>query len=154
MELQLLVDKDCQLEKFPGKGGWTFLLFPELLVEKKIPFGMRKVSGQIDSYEFAEMTLMPFGKGVLFLPVKSEIRKKIGKGEGDWVRVRLFTEAIEEADDELMTCLKDAPLALERFLQLPEEEREMHIQSINDLKIQDRKVEKIVRLIEQLERNF
>jgi hypothetical protein len=154
MDLQLLIDKDCQLEKFPGKGGWTFLLFPELLLEKKIPFGMRKVSGQIDSFEFTEMTLMPFGKGTLFLPVKSEIRKKIGKEEGDWVHVKLFAETSEEAEDELMTCLRDAPLALDRFLQLPANEQEMHIQAINEMKIQDRKVEKIVRLIEQLERNL
>jgi hypothetical protein len=154
MELQLIIDKDCQLEKFPGKGGWTYILLPELVAEKKIPFGMRKVSGKIDSYEFAEMNLMPFGKGVLFLPVKSEIRKQIGKEAGDWVHVRLFAEAEETNDDELMTCLKDAPLALERFLKLPQQEQEMHIQAIRDMKIQERKVEKIIRLIEQLERSL
>lgn len=45
----------------------------------KSPFGMLKVKGKIDDYEFSNTHLMPIGNGHLGLAVKSEIRKKIKK---------------------------------------------------------------------------
>ena len=35
-----LVDKDYLLEKFQGKGGWTFAKIPEILQNKHSPFGL------------------------------------------------------------------------------------------------------------------
>lgn len=154
MPKQIIFEKDCLLERFQAKGGWTFVLFPELIPENRIPFGMRKVSGQIDDFFFEDMTLMPFGKGILFLPIRAEIRKEIGKEAGDKVHVKLMVEKVEESDEDLMNCLRDAPLAFERFMQLPIEERNMHIQSVQGIQWQDKKVEKIVKLIEKLERNL
>lgn len=39
-----LVDKEYLLEKFPGKGGWTYALIPEILQDKILVFwlGNRK----------------------------------------------------------------------------------------------------------------
>ena len=42
----------------------------------KTPFGMLKVKGKIDNYEFSNVHLMPIGNGHIGLAVKSEIRKK------------------------------------------------------------------------------
>jgi hypothetical protein len=44
-----------------------------------------KVRGFIDDYELKDHNLFPMGKGILMMAVKAEIRKKIGKQEGDWV---------------------------------------------------------------------
>jgi len=80
-----LVDREYLLEKLPGKYGWTFTLIPEILPDPHAPFGWVKVRGSIDGYEIRDYRLMPSGdgmacgKGVLFLAVKSEIRKKIKK---------------------------------------------------------------------------
>lgn len=51
-------------------------------------FGL-SVKGIIDNVESKNYKLMPTGNGRLFLQVKTEIRKKIGKKEGDWVAVVL-----------------------------------------------------------------
>jgi len=71
-----LVNKEYLLEKFPGKGGWTYVRIPEVLQNKNSPFGWVKVKGRIDDYEIKNYKLMPMGNGQLFLPVKSDIRKK------------------------------------------------------------------------------
>ncbi len=83
----LLVDQDYLLQKYPGKGGWTYAAIPEIKQDKHAWFGWVKVRGSIDGYEISNYHLMPMGNGTLFLPVKTEIRKKIGKQEGNWVHV-------------------------------------------------------------------
>jgi hypothetical protein len=80
-----LVDKKYRLEKFAGKGGWTYAKIPELLPDKNNPFGWVRVRGSIDAVELTGYHLMPMGNGHLFLPVKAAIRKQIKKQEGDWV---------------------------------------------------------------------
>jgi hypothetical protein len=87
-----LVNKKYKLEKFPGKGGWTYAAIPEVLQDKHAPFGWVQVKGSIDDYEIKNYKLMPMGKGKLFLPVKAAIRKKIGKEAGDWVKVTLYAD--------------------------------------------------------------
>jgi len=79
MQMMPLVDKKYKLEKFPGKGGWTFARIPEILQDKTKPFGWVKVRGTIDGYEIKKYNLMPMGDGMLFLAVRAEIRKKINK---------------------------------------------------------------------------
>jgi hypothetical protein len=79
-----LADNKYLLEKYPGKDGWTYAEIPEVPQSRNSPFGWVKVKGSIDNHEFKNYHLMPMGNGKLFLPVKSDIRKKIGKKEGDW----------------------------------------------------------------------
>lgn len=80
---QPLTDKAYLLEKFPGKGGWTYAAIPEIAPDKHAHFGWVRVKGTIDGYKIKGFHLMPMGNGKLFLPVKSEIRKKIKKQAGD-----------------------------------------------------------------------
>ena len=47
-----LVNGKYLLEKFPGKGGWTFAAIPEVLQNKNNPFCWVKVKGSIDDYCF------------------------------------------------------------------------------------------------------
>lgn len=71
-----LVNKKFKLEKYPGKGGWTYTVIPEIPADKKQRFGWVKVKGFIDDYQIKSYKLMPLGDGRLFLPVRAEIRKK------------------------------------------------------------------------------
>lgn len=152
MKKLALTDKDYLLEKFTGKGGWTYALIPEIPMEKRFPFGWMKVQGHIDNFQLDNFKLMPFGNGLLFLPVNAKIRKAIKKEAGDLVHIQLFNdERPQGIPDEIMDCLKDAPKAMSRFFELADWEQKLYIESILDAKKQDTRVERIVKMIEKLD---
>jgi len=146
-----LVDKDYLLQKFPGKGGWTFASIPEILQDKHAYFGWVKVKGSIDGYPIKCYHLMPMGNGTLFLPVKAQIRKAIGKGEGDLVRVILYKDdAPLEVPEEFTICLKDDAAAMKNFRALPEGERKAMIDWIYSAKKEETKVNRMAKVINNL----
>lgn len=146
-----LVDKKYILERFPGKGGWTFARIPEITQEKKAHFGWVKVKGTIDGYAISKYHLMPMGNGNLFLPVKAEIRKKINKKEGDKVHVVLYLDNEPlVVPEEMLLCLQDEPLALKFFNSLSESEQKFYIQWIYSAKKEDTKVDRMVKTINRL----
>lgn len=147
-----LVDKDFLLEKFPGKGGWTYAVIREIPPAKHAHFGWVKVSGSIDGFLLKDCRLMPMGKGVLFLPVRAEIRKKIGKGAGDSIRIILFPEdTIPEISGEIMDCFEtEPPKALETFLGLAEEERKAYLGWIGEAGREETKVKRIAEMMDRL----
>ena len=61
-----LTDKIYLLEKFSGKGGWTFVRLPEISPGQNTTFGWVKVCGTIDRYEIKNYNLQPMGNGRLF----------------------------------------------------------------------------------------
>ncbi|MGA0559603.1 YdeI/OmpD-associated family protein [Larkinella sp. VNQ87] len=146
-----LVDGPYRLEKFPGKGGWTYAAIPEIVPDKKTYFNWVKVSGRIDAYELRNCTLMPMGNGRLFLAIKAEIRKKIGKEAGDWVHITLFTERPPiEVPRDLLLCLEDEPAAHQTFLRFTAEEQQACFDWIDAAKTDDGKVNRIAATIDRL----
>jgi hypothetical protein len=146
-----IINNDYLLQKFPGKGGWTFAAIPEIIQDKHAWFGWVKVRGTIDNYEIENYHLMPMGNGTLMLPVKAEIRKKIGKNEGDCVHVVLYSQDLPTvASDDFMTCLQDEPVAFKNFQQLPEKEQKKLSDWIYSVKNDDLKVERIAQTINKL----
>jgi hypothetical protein len=146
-----LVDKAYLLERFPGKGGWTFARIPEVLQDKHAPFGWVRVKGTVDGFEISKYHLMPMGSGQLFLPVKAAIREKIKKNEGDFVHVVLFRDDDPvEVPEEFMLCLKDEPSALRFFKKLSDNEQLNYVQWIYAAKKEETKIERIATAINRL----
>lgn len=146
-----IVDKQYLLQKMPGKGGWTFAAIPEILQDKHAHFGLVKVRGTVDEYEISNYHLMPMGNGVLFLPVKAEIRKMIGKNEGDWVHIKLYSQNLPSVvPEDFLLCLKDEPTAHKKFNTLTQKEQNAIIDWIYSVKNDETKVERIVQTIDKL----
>lgn len=78
----------ARLRKTPKTGGWVYVVWP-----KSATFfgtrGLVKVRGRIDGVPFRS-SFMALGDGRHMLPVKNDVRSRIGKGPGDTIRVELL----------------------------------------------------------------
>ena len=148
-----LVNKKYLLERFPEKGGWTYVTISEIKKTKKVPFGLVRVRGFIDDYEIKGYNLMPLKNGNLFLPVKAAIRKQIGKKEGDYVQVILYADNLPtEIPSELQLCFSDEPKAYKTFLSYSNTEQKAFIDWIYAAKKEETKIERIASTITKLQR--
>ena len=127
------------------------MAFPEIKQDKRSYFGLVKVRGRIDNYEISNANLMPVGDGSMFLAVNAEIRKQIGKNEGDIVHVILYSLELPPVDtDDFFICLQDEPAALQHFNRLPENEQQKLLEWIYSVKNDQLKVERIAQTIDRL----
>lgn len=146
-----LLNKKYVLEKYPGKGGWTYVRIPEIIKSKNTPFGFVKIKGSIDGYEIKKYHLMPMKGGGLFLPVKADIRKKIKKEEGEKVHIILFADNdLLEIPEEMLLCLKDEPAALRFFNSLSESERKFYIEWVYSSKKEETKISRLAKTVNRL----
>ncbi|MCD6068219.1 MAG: hypothetical protein K0S33_3045 [Bacteroidetes bacterium] len=146
-----IVNKKIRLEKYPGKGGWTYVVIDEIAPDKREKFGWVQVKGSIDGFELKQYKLMPMGNGCLFLPVRAEIRKKIKKQAGDIVHVILdIDHSTLEVPEEFMACLEDDPKAKKFFLTLTDSEKRLYILWIYSAKREETRVSRIANSINRL----
>ena len=149
--LKPLINKKYLLEKFPGKGGWTYVVIPEKIKDKKARSGRLKVRGTIEGFEIRKCLLMPRTNGDYFLPVRSEIRKQIKKTEGDFVHIILYPDNEPlEVPEEMLLCLQEEPDALRFFNSLSESEQKYYMQWIYSAKKEETKVERLAKCMNRL----
>ena len=150
-----LVDNKYKLQKFPGKGGWTYVVISEIPKDQHAHFGMVRVKGKIDNYEIKQYNLMPMAGGTLFLPIKAGIRKIINKREGDSVHIILYPDnSTVEIPAELEICLRDEPSAYETFMSYTDSEKKAFIDWIYSAKREETKISRIAKTMYKLQRKL
>jgi len=144
--------KTYQLQRFCGKGGWTYAVIPEIEPNAKQPFGWVVVKGWIDDYELKQVKLMPLGNGQLFLPVKASIRNKIHKSAGDIVFIELYRdESLVEIPKEIMDCFSEEPAhVLETFRRFTQGQQKAYMDWIFSAKTENTKALRIAKMLERV----
>lgn len=149
--MELVAEGEFVLEKFPGKGGWTFVRVPVEILPVRKAFGMIRVCGFVDDFEFEGKHLMPMGNGYLFLPIAKPIRTAIGKEQGDTVRLKLMRDEVpSQVPEELIDCLQDDPGKLQLFQRLSDADQKHWIEHIYSANSPEVKSDRIVKLLNQL----
>lgn len=147
-----LVDNDYLLFTTEGKCAWTFAEIPEIAMPKT-SFGMLKVKGKIDDYEFSNTHLMPIGNGHVGLAVKSQIRKKINKQAGDTVRITLYEDNTPLIiPEELLVCMEDEAGVREKFEKYTRGQQKAFVDWINSAKSEQTQAERIAKTIGMVEK--
>jgi hypothetical protein len=146
-----LINKKYVIQKYPGKGGWCYVVLSGIPHSKKRRFGFVRVSGTVDGFSVEKYNIMPMKTGEFFFPIRAEIRKAIRKKEGDTVQVILYEDNTPlEVPKELTDCLKEEPKALKMFRSLSDAEQKQYLDWIYSAKKEETKIERMAVTINKL----
>jgi len=144
------------IEKFGKKGektGWTYIFIPFDTAEKLNP-GSRKsfrVKGCLDKTPISGVSLIPMGEGNYIIPLKSDLRKRIGKKAGAEVWVRLEKDETEyELNQDLMLCLQDDEDAFAFFTAFPFSHQKYFSKYVDAAKTPATKEKRIVQIVKAM----
>jgi len=136
-----------RFDKQGEKTGWTYIEISAAQA-KKINPGVKvgyRVKGKLDSYSFEKTAILPMGEGAFIMPLKAEIRKKIGKKMGDKLSVELELDQRQlQPSADFMKCLKQDPEAMKFFKTLPGSHQRYYSKWIDDAKTIQTKTKRIV----------
>jgi len=147
--LQLTV----KLKKFKEQGektGWTYIEIPANVANQLSPGNKKsfRTKGCMDDYKFKQVALIPMGDGEFIIPFNAVMRKHTGKKVGDTLIIQLaFDEEEKLISSELLDCLGEDPICLERFLALPKGHQNYYSNWVDSAKTPTTKSDRIVKTI-------
>lgn len=147
------------LLKFTEQGektGWTYIEIPAKIVRELKPDNKKsfRVKGYLDDYYFEEKALLPMGNGDFIMPIKTEIRKAIGKRKGAQITVKLETDDKPVTlNADLMKCLADEHEALSFFKTLSPGHQKYFSNWINSAKTESTRAARIAHTVTAMLRN-
>lgn len=148
------------IKRFAEKGektGWSYLDIPADIAELLKP-GCRtsfRVKGKLDGHAIEKVSLLPMGGGDFILPLNATLRKALGKNKGAMVTLRLVEDTRSpEISPELLECLRDEPVALERFTSQPPSHQHYFSKWIESAKTEPTKAKRIAMTVQAMLKNL
>lgn len=136
-----------RFDKQGEKTGWTYIEISQAQAQKINP-GVKvgyRVKGKLDRFSIEKTALLPMGEGRFILPLKADIRKAIGKRQGDRLKVEMELDQRQiEPSSDFMKCLKEDAEALKFFKTLPGSHQRYFSKWIDDAKTMNTKTKRIV----------
>ena len=156
LEKKLIASGTFQIQKFSGKMGWSYIQLETLSESQVKQLNMQLVDAEIDQLNFEQLRLMPLGDGSLFIPLKKEIRKELGKEAGDKVKASIYIPLIDKIGfKELKECLEQDELPSWRyFMLLNEDEQQNVLNRLNRILKPSAQAEEILSLGKELKARF
>ena len=139
------------------KTGWTYIDVPAQLACQLKPNNKKafRVKGIADKAPFEQIALVPMGDGDFILPLKAAIRKLIGKGVGEALKVTMTIDDRKiEPPADLLECLADEPKALEVFTSYVPSHQRYFINHIQSAKTPETRAKRIAQTVNACSRNW
>lgn len=152
----MVIKAALTIQKFAQQGektGWTYLAISQEMAEKLCP-GTKtsfRVKGQLDELPIEGQALIPMGGGAFILPLKADLRKKLGKQKGAVVQVRLeFDPKNPGINADLLSCLEDEPAASQWFKSLTPGHQRYFSKWIEDAKTETTRAKRIAQTVDAM----
>ena len=146
----------AKMQRFGKKGeksAWTYITISKAQANKLKPDSKKsfRVKGTFDDYKFEKVALLPVGGGDFIIPIKSPIRKILGKQEGASLKVVLQLDDRQPTlSADLMRSLKEEPACLAQFKSMPKSHQNYFSGWVESAKTIETKTRRIVMTLEAL----
>lgn len=135
------------------KTGWTYIEVPVDIALKLMPGNKKsfRVKGKLDQYAIRKIALLPMGGGGFIMALNATVRKGIRKGKGARLKVQLEVDkAPLQISEELMACLKDEPVAMEKFKKMPNSHQHYYSKWIESAKTEGTRAKRIAMTVNSM----
>jgi hypothetical protein len=146
-----------QAAEMGEKTGWSYVIIPPEIALRLKPGNKKsfRVKGKLDAHPISQQALLPIGKGIFMLPLKSSLRKAIHKNKGAMLKLSLEEDKKPlEVSAELLECLSDSPKAEKKFKALPRSHQMYYSNWIESAKTIQTKAKRIGLTITAMEKNL
>ena len=137
------------------KTGWTYISISVDIAQKLMPGNKKsfRVKGKLDQTAIKEIALLPMGGGEFIMPLKADLRKKIGKRHGATLNVQLTVDkSVFKINAILLECLEDDEKAKTYFNKIPGSHQRYYSKWIDSAKTDATKIKRIAQCLNALSR--
>jgi hypothetical protein len=149
--MEPIINDTFLIQKFEGKGGWSYVLFEEDLSAYKSKGAWVKVKGSVDQVEVKQLKLAPYGGGKLMFTLNADLRKRLKKEAGQKVKITLYVDENELiTPDVVKEVLQLFPEELIFFESLSESQRAFFINHVLEAKSEETTVLRLNNMLVKL----